>query len=35
MLTFSRVGFPIAKIIGGKYNDKIISIDTGKEHDNT
>jgi len=35
MLTFSRVGFPIAKIIGGKYNDKIISIDPGKEHDNT
>ena len=35
MLTFNKIGSNAAKIVGGKYNDKIISIDPNKEHDET
>jgi len=35
MLTFNKIGFPFAKVVGGKYNDKNISINTNNDNDPT
>ena len=34
-LTFNKVGSQFAKIVGGNYNDKIISINPNKDDDAT
>jgi type II secretory ATPase GspE/PulE/Tfp pilus assembly ATPase PilB-like protein len=34
-LTFNKVGMGFAKVVGGKYNDKIISINPNNDNDAT
>ena len=35
MLTFNKIGLPFAKVVGGKYNDKVISINPSNDGDAT